>query len=199
MQVINLEADHAVITSNLFIRAADIYAKKSQYCNAIGMIRMWISASPDRADNAQAKSMITRYASKQSCPSGYASGHATFPRRNGNTIRVRASINGTEGTFIVDTGASYVSLTSAFAQRAHIAVDHAQIIHLQTANGLRDAKLAQAGSVNLNGVTAWSVPVTVDEKDARGFGAGIDGLLGQSFLSRFETRFGPNEWTIAQR
>lgn len=199
MQVINLEADHAAITSNLFIRAADIHARKGQYCDAIGMIRMWMSASPDRADNAQAKSMIDRYASKQSCPSSYASGHASFPRRTGNTIQVRARINGTEGTFIVDTGASYVSLTSAFAQRAHVSIDHAQTIHVQTANGARDVKLTQAGNVSLTSVAASNVPVTVDDKNAHAFGTGIDGLLGQSFLSRFETRFTPKEWSIAQR
>ncbi|MBN3764210.1 retroviral-like aspartic protease family protein [Burkholderia sp. Ac-20365] len=199
MQVINLEADHAIITSNLFIRAADIHARKGRYCDAIGMIRMWMSASPDRADNAQAKSMIERYASKQSCPSSYASGHATFPRRTGDTIQVRARINGTEGTFIVDTGASYVSLTSTFAQRAHVAFDHAQTIHVQTANGARDVRLTQADNVSLTGVAASNVPVTVDDKGARSFGAGIDGLLGQSFLSRFETRFAAHEWSIAQR
>ncbi|WP_250512562.1 retroviral-like aspartic protease family protein [Caballeronia sp. INDeC2] len=199
MQVLALESDRAALSGNLFIRAAEIHARAGRYCDAIGMIRMWTSASPDRADNPQAKSMIARYASTQTCPSSYASGQATFARRTGSTIKVRVTINGTEGTFIVDTGASYVGLTSGFAQRASIHTDHAKVIHMQTANGARDAKLTQADTIALNGVTASNVPVTVDNTGGASFGAGIDGLLGQSFLSRFDVRFAPNQWSIAQR
>ncbi|SAL18396.1 hypothetical protein AWB71_00818 [Caballeronia peredens] len=198
MQVIALETNRAAISSNLFVRAAEIHARAARYCDAISMIRMWTSASPDRADNAQARSMIDRYASKQSCPSGYAAGRATFPRRSGDTIRVRAKVNGTEGTFIVDTGASYVSLTSAFARRAKVA-GRGKAIHLQTANGTREATLTQADAIALSGVTASNVPVAVDGGAGPGLGAGIDGLLGQSFLSRFDVRFGPAQWSIAQR
>ncbi|WP_061175968.1 retropepsin-like aspartic protease family protein [Caballeronia pedi] len=125
-------------------------------------------------------------------------GQATFPRRSSDTIRVRASVDGTEGTFIVDTGASYVSLTSAFARRANIA-GRGKLIHLQTANGMRDATLTQVKFVSLNGVTAANVPVAVDGRSGPSLGPDVDGLLGQSFLSRFDVRFGPAQWSITQR
>ncbi|SAK49817.1 hypothetical protein AWB79_01478 [Caballeronia hypogeia] len=198
MQVLALEPDRATVSSNLFIRTAAIYARAGRYCDAASMIRMWESASPDRAGNAQAQSMIARYASKQACVSDYATGQASFPRSAGTTIRVRARVNGAEGVFIVDTGASYVALTSAFAQRARVASERARPIHVQTANGIRVAKLTQANSVTLKSVSAANVPVTVDSGGAA-FGAGVDGLLGQSFLSRFDVRFAPAQWPIARR
>ncbi|WP_198252360.1 aspartyl protease family protein [Burkholderia plantarii] len=198
MQVLALSPNRAAITSNLFIRIADLHAKAGRYCDAVSAIRMWVSADPERADNAQAKGMIDRYASRANCPSSYASGQESFTRKGSNTIQVKASINGVEGTFIVDTGASYVVTSREFAQRARIDTAQARPIRLQTANGPRDGLLAEAGSINLGKVEASAVPVSVDPSGKAPFGQGIDGLLGQSFLSRFEVSFTPTRWSIRQ-
>ncbi|AJK49435.1 hypothetical protein, tetratricopeptide repeat, aspartate protease-like protein [Burkholderia plantarii] len=198
MQVLALSPNRASITSNLFIRIADLHAKAGQYCDAVSAIRMWVSADPERADNAAARNRIARYASQANCPSNYASGQERFARSSGNTIRVNARINGVEGTFIVDTGASYVMTSRDFAQRARIDTAQARHIHLQTANGSREGLLAQANSVTLGKVEASAVPVSVDPAAKTPFGQGIDGLLGQSFLSRFEVSFTPTQWSIRQ-
>ncbi|WP_186160703.1 retroviral-like aspartic protease family protein [Burkholderia gladioli] len=198
MQVLALSPDRASITSNLFIRIADLHAKAGRYCDAVSAIRMWVSADPERADNAQAKGIIARYASHASCPTSYASGQESFARKGSNTIQVKARINGVEGTFIVDTGASYVVMSQAFAQRARIDTAQARHIRLQTANGPREGLLAQADSVKLGQVEASAVPVSVDPAGKAPFGQGIDGLLGQSFLSRFEVSFAPTRWSIRQ-
>ncbi len=198
MQVLALSPDRASITSNLFIRIADLHAKAGRYCDAVSAIRMWVSADPERADNAQAKGIIARYASHASCPTSYASGQESFARKGSNTIQMKARINGVEGTFIVDTGASYVVMSQGFAQRARIDTAHARHIRQQIANGPREGLLAQADSVKLGQVEASAVPVSVDPAGKAPFGQGIDGLLGQSFLSRFELSFVPTRWSIRQ-
>ncbi|NTX29878.1 retroviral-like aspartic protease family protein [Burkholderia pyrrocinia] len=199
MQVLALSPNLASVTSNLFIRVADLHAKAGRYCDAVSAIRMWVSADPERADNAQAKRMIAQYASHANCPSAYASGRESFARPSGNTIRVKAKVNGVEGTFIVDTGASYVSLSDAFARRAQVATGQAKRIRLQTANGVRDGLLAQAQAVQVGAATASDVPVSVDAGAKAPYGAGVDGLLGQSFLSRFELSFTLTRWSIGRR
>jgi clan AA aspartic protease (TIGR02281 family) len=196
MQTIALAPDISRVSSNLFIRAADMHAKAGRYCDAISTIRMWTSAEPGRANHPQATRQIADYATHQSCPSSYASGNDTFTRQAGKTIRVTAFVNGVAGTFIVDTGATYVLLTRTFAQRAHISLDAARTIQLTTANGQRRGLLTLASSVKVGRAEADGVELTVDGPAESSLGSGIDGLLGQSFLSRFQTEFTPARWSI---
>ena len=54
--------------------------------------------------------------------------------------------------------------------------------------GRRDTQrvLSKDESVKLGGLTAKNVPVVVQTTDAKLYGDGTDGLLGMSFLARFE-------------
>jgi aspartyl protease family protein len=56
-------------------------------------------------------------------------------------------------------------------------------VDLQTANGAVSSPLATAISIRLGGVSANTVPLVVVEKLGPD---GTDGLLGMSFLSRFD-------------
>jgi clan AA aspartic protease (TIGR02281 family) len=105
-----------------------------------------------------------------------------------NVVTVKAEINGVRGVFILDTGASYLSMKSAFADRAKIPQADTGEITLMTANGLAKAKLSKADKVRLGKLEATNVPVAVQEGDDRSYGVGVDGLLGMSFLSRFEVQ-----------
>jgi clan AA aspartic protease (TIGR02281 family) len=100
-------------------------------------------------------------------------------------VTARAEINGVTGVFIIDTGASYVSIRTNFAERAKIPRDGNEI-KLATANGLAKGKLSKADTVSLGKLVAKDVPVVVQAVDEKSFGPGVDGLLGLSFLSRFE-------------
>ncbi|WP_178392274.1 retroviral-like aspartic protease family protein [Burkholderia sp. SRS-W-2-2016] len=196
MQAIALIPDLSSVSSNLFIRAADMHAKAGRYCEAISMIRMWMSAAPGRANHPQAQQQIASYATRESCPTSFASGSDSFARQAGKTIQVRAVVNGVSGTFIVDTGATYVFVTRNFAQRAQLPLEQARDVRLTTANGPRVALLTQAASVKVGHVAADHVDVTVEDSHGRALGNGVDGLLGQSFLSRFQTEFTPTHWSI---
>jgi aspartyl protease family protein len=109
-----------------------------------------------------------------------------LPARKG-VVMVKAEINGVRGLFILDTGATYVSVKSAFAGKAKIQEAGASEITLNTANGPTRAKLSKADKVALGKIEAVNVPVAVQIED-KGYGPGIDGLLGMSFLSRFEVQ-----------
>ncbi|AOK38703.1 hypothetical protein WL90_31055 [Burkholderia cenocepacia] len=199
MQALALSVDLASVTSNLFIRIAELHAKAGRYCEAASAIRVWTSADPQRSENVQAKGMIQQYASRANCPSSYATGKDSFTRQSGGTIKVKARVNGVEGTFIVDTGASYVSLSEGFARRAQVSTERATRIRLQTANGIRDGLLSQAQTVKVGSVEAADVPVSVDIERKSPYGTAVDGLLGQSFLSRFEISLTPTRWTIGRK
>ena len=95
---------------------------------------------------------------------------------------VRAEINGVAGTFLVDTGASLVAVSPAFAERARLSYVKTDRVQLETANGPTSAVLATADAIELSGLSAAGVPAIVLDKV---FATGIDGLLGMSFLSRF--------------
>jgi clan AA aspartic protease (TIGR02281 family) len=94
----------------------------------------------------------------------------------------KVEINGVEGTFIVDTGASFVTLTRAFAGKVKPQMLKSDAVEMQTANGRTSATLATVESVKVAGLYASAVPAIVASKS---LGDGVDGLLGMSFLSRF--------------
>lgn len=73
-------------------------------------------------------------------------------------VLVKAEINGVKGTFILDTGASYLTVRSSFAERAKIPLSGAGEITLATANGLVKAKLSKADKVALGKLEARNVP-----------------------------------------
>ena len=68
-----------------------------------------------------------------------------------------------------------------------------------TANGMAKARLSKADKVQLGKLEASNVPVVVQNVDEKSFGAGVDGLLGMSFLSRFEVQMAGGSIEIRTR
>jgi clan AA aspartic protease (TIGR02281 family) len=109
--------------------------------------------------------------------------------RSGHTIAVQ--INGaTLGRFVVDTGAAVITMSQIFAKRAGIEWDaERHTIDLVLANG----DPVQGVAVVLNEVAVGNVKArsvrAVVLKDAPD--EGVDGLLGMSFLGRFQFSMNP--------
>jgi predicted aspartyl protease len=72
------------------------------------------------------------------------------------------------------------------ATRAKVEVDEASSLRLDTANRVAEGKRGHAKSVALKKLTAQDVAVVVQTDDRGSYGDRIDGLLGMSFLSRFD-------------
>lgn len=109
-----------------------------------------------------------------------ATGELTIPRDRDGHFYARGSINDQPVTFLVDTGASLVTVSEALAGSAGLGRGVPTVF--QTANG------------TLNGRIVTDVAVTVGPLTVSGIrvGVGLVGdaqekaLLGQSFLARFD-------------
>ena len=106
-----------------------------------------------------------------------------------------AAVNGISIRFIVDTGASMVTLSATDAKRAGVAYLSAPRGLLQTANGVVAAYRVKLDTVRLGPITLHNVDGVVVETNALG-GAG---LLGLSFLNRTEMRRDGDTMTPTRR
>src|SRR5436305_14905481 len=131
--------------------------------------------------------MIATYRGKRKCAPAAAPSEEVFPVAHpNNVVKLPVSINGTRGFFLLDTGATFVSLKNSFAQKAKVQVDTDSTVRLHTANGVATGKRGRAETIQLRTLQAKDVPIVVQD-DAKGtYGDGVDGLLGMSFLSRFK-------------
>lgn len=103
-----------------------------------------------------------------------------------DTIEVEATINGVQGNFVIDTGASYVSVKKSFADRIGLKIIDGLPITLTTANGTVDAYLVQADEVRLRSLKVERVQVAVQGNGDEGFDELVDGVIGMNFLSNFD-------------
>jgi clan AA aspartic protease (TIGR02281 family) len=128
--------------------------------------------------------MLSDYGAKGGCAAANSGGIETFPAaRPGSVVRVPVVVNNVSGTFILDTGASFVVMKDSFAKKAKIDVELGTAVRLHTANGVVDGKRGRAEMIQLRSLKARGVPVVVEADSAAAYGA--EGLLGLSFLSRF--------------
>jgi len=106
---------------------------------------------------------------------------------------VPGSINGTPMRFLVDTGATFVSLGAADARRARIDPTKGEPGMTQTANGVVRVWRVKLASVKLGDITLLDVDASVHEQDMPVV------LLGMSFLNRMEIRRDGASMTLTQR
>jgi clan AA aspartic protease (TIGR02281 family) len=190
---IELSADKRRLASRVFTQMAETYAALKRYCEAVAPISLWVSFDPVARDTGQTQKIIADYERQGDCVASSEAHNERFPLRGQtNVVTVKAEINGVKGSFILDTGASYVSVRSGFAERAKIPQVGTSEITLMTANGGAKAKLSRADKIKLGSLQATGIPIAIQNGDDKGYGPGVDGLLGMSFLSRFEVQFAGN-------
>lgn len=106
-----------------------------------------------------------------------------------------ATVNGISLRFLVDTGASVVTLSAADALRAGVPYRNAAKGLLQTANGVVTAYRVKLDTVSLGRITLHNVDGVVIDSDMMGGVA----LLGLSFLNRTEMRRDGDTMTLTRR
>ncbi len=112
-------------------------------------------------------------------------------QRGAPSITGEVTFNGAEtGTFVVDTGATSVALSSAFARRLGLDLTRAKRVQVMTASGADTAYALRVARIDLGGAVAEDVPILVMDNLN---GQSSDGLLGMSFLSRFIMRLDAHE------
>lgn len=106
----------------------------------------------------------------------------------------QGSVNGASVRFMVDTGASYVSLSSSDAARAGIDYRGKGLPGTSsTANGIIRVWKVPGNTVRLGDITLHEVDVTVNETNMPWV------LLGMSFLNRLEMKRDGDTMTLKKR
>ena len=183
-----------------FVGLARNYEKMGQPCDAAAAIESWVAINPSRYDTAKTRSIIAGYESKGKCASATAGKEEVFARaRRGEVVTLPVTINGVPGRLMLDTGASFVSLKASFAAKAKVEIDQESKIQLYTANGISEGRRGRAAAIQVRSLRANDVPLVV-QTDAKGtYGPGVDGLLGMSFLSRFQVTLDGKSVRIRKR
>ncbi len=103
------------------------------------------------------------------------------------------SVNGQAVRFLVDTGASSVSIGRADAERLGIRLQNARPVTLNTANGTASGYLITLNSVRVQDVEIYNVEAVVMPMSMPTV------LLGNSFLSRFQMKRENDTLTLDRR
>ena len=90
------------------------------------------------------------------------------------------------GTFLVDTGATYTSISQEMADA--LGFSDSGDVHITTANGRIRVPKVSVDRINVNGLVAEGIEATVI--DVRK-GSSFSGLLGLNFLKRFKMTIDP--------
>lgn len=114
-------------------------------------------------------------------PGSLAVSSLSLPARGDGHVLLSAEVNGTPIQFIVDTGATWVSLTREDAARVGVSGGLNYSIAMTTANGVAKAAPVTLRRVRIGQLEVDDVSATVLQEQG-----GIS-LLGQSFLKRLRS------------
>jgi len=198
LTAIELFANKAAISSDSYLAVARNYEKLGQFCDAGSIIEAWVALNPARNDSSRMQAIIADYNAKGKCEAANSRSEELFRRPlNNGVLKLQGVINGVRGTFIMDTGATFVTMNSAFAEKAKVQIDRESTVKLRTANGVVDGKRGNAAAIGLRSLHAKDVVIVVQSGGT--YGPGVDGLLGLSFLSRFKVSIDTQTVKIANR
>jgi aspartyl protease family protein len=112
---------------------------------------------------------------------------------------VDVTINGVRARMILDTGASQVSITPQLAARARITPDEGDLVEVKTVGGNMKQATGYAQSLSVGSAAAANVPLLIAVGSDNAFGNEIDGLLGMTYLSRFNVVLAPGTLELTQK
>jgi aspartyl protease family protein len=112
---------------------------------------------------------------------------------SGGHFSTQGSINGRAVLFMVDTGATAVSMTAAQADAIGLKYRDGPRVNLNTANGVITAHAVTLNSVRIGDVEVYNVQGIVAPRDMPFV------LLGNSFLDRFQMKRENDQLTLDRR
>jgi aspartyl protease family protein len=126
-------------------------------------------------------------------PYTLGSGELVIPRQRDGHFHVKGEVNRQPVVFLIDTGASHVSVSQALADQAGLPAGSP--ITLNTANGQRPGQLVRGVPVRAGDLVLNDASVSV----------GLSGLppdqalLGQSFLKQFDVEINRQTMVLRRR
>jgi len=128
-----------------------------------------------------------------STPSEGGGSQIVIPASNGGHFLAAGAINGVSVNFLVDTGATFVSMGAAEAARVGVDIRKGEAAMTNTANGPMVAYHVKLASVRVGDVVLYDVDALVSQQ-----AIGVV-LLGNSFLNRFQMRRDNEVMTLTKR
>jgi aspartyl protease family protein len=123
---------------------------------------------------------------------GSAAQFAVPLRNSRNALMVDATLSGSQnkatGVFIIDTGATYTSISQEMAEQLGLDLENCEKVHITTANGRIEVPKVVIETLNVNGLEAHNVEATVIQVR---HGSSFSGLLGLSFIRQFVLTIDP--------
>ena len=104
-----------------------------------------------------------------------ADGELRVPMAEDGHFWVEASVNGQPAPFLVDSGASFTTISRETADRAGVATGM-RVALVQTANGTVRMRKARADSFSIGTIQRDDFPIQVNDRDS-------SNVLGMNFLS----------------
>jgi aspartyl protease family protein len=167
------------IASVSYFGMARSYEKLGQFCDTMLPIEAWVSLNPARNDTSQTRAIIADYIAKGTCEAATTSGEEKFAiSRQTSVVKLPVAVNGVRGNFVLDTGATFVSLKIAFAQKAKVQIDQDSTVRLHTANGPAEGKRGRAATIQLRSLQAKDVAVVVQNDGQATYGEDFEMLWG---------------------
>ena len=122
-----------------------------------------------------------------------ANGELVIQRAQDGHFYTSGRIQGLEVKFLVDTGASLVTVSEAFARKAMLIGGSPTTF--RTANSDKPGRVVEGVSVGIGPIEASNIKVGVGLYG----GADDEALLGQSFLSKFDVTLGKDQMVLKPR
>jgi aspartyl protease family protein len=160
---------------------ANLYQRINQPCAGIPPLEQYSYLHPNEAQNAE--NMLSVLYKNPHCAEMQGKGKAKIRmNKQGSAIFSKVTINNhQQGNFIVDTGATLVTLSKSFANRLKLDYAGWPKMLTQTANGIGVAYRGYVDSISVEGLEARHIEIAITEEIGTS-----DGLLGLSFLNRFK-------------
>lgn len=179
-QAFLLQPGQAHIANHL----ASAYERQHKPCDALLTLLNHLQANTEDAGSSELIARIAMLEAVGKCDID-GKGRAVVNATGKGAMWVEPLFNGKHrGRFIVDTGASAVVISQAFADMLGLELTGAPAVQVLTANGPATARVALVQSIELQGARARGITVHVSST----LPAGMDGLLGLTFLARFEVK-----------
>ncbi|MGV8995367.1 MAG: aspartyl protease family protein [Parvibaculaceae bacterium] len=179
--------DPATFNEKPFMGMANAAAQLGRPCEAVSIMQDYVAFDNLDRRTPALRGLMRDWQTQGKCPAPFGNGKARLKyERLGGGIMLPVTINGVTGNMIIDTGASRTALTQSFAKRAGIKPSHDDGSMVHTANGTVWAMGGRAEKISLGAASSGNVPVFIQTEGDKGFGPGIDGLLGLSFLGNFK-------------
>lgn len=121
-------------------------------------------------------------------------GHQAQLISNGGLYGVTGAVNGQLADFVVDTGASYVTMSPQQAQMLHLDYHTGKKVMMNTANGKATAHVFTIKTLRIGGIELHNVDGAVMSNLSSS-----KILLGMSFLSQVDMRHGTGFMVLKQR